>query len=123
MKAELATRPSKSADEKKQLVAEARKHYEEAQKVFVAAEQRVYERAKALEKEAKTDGKKVAERDEARKGLGATMDGEVFAPLARRGVPTDVPFAAVKDTFEKSWPAAKMEWLEERDDAPKVVIP
>ncbi|HUT93568.1 MAG TPA: hypothetical protein VMY37_29155 [Thermoguttaceae bacterium] len=69
MKAELATRPSKSADEKKQLMAEARKHYEEAQKVFVAAEQRVYERAKALEEEAKTDSKKVAERDEARRDL------------------------------------------------------
>ena len=69
MKAELATRPSKSADEKKQSMAEARTHYEEAQKVFVAAEQRVYERAKALEEEAKTDSKKVAERDEARRDL------------------------------------------------------
>jgi len=69
MKAELAAAPSKSADEKKQLTAEARKHYEQAQKVFVTAEQRVYERAKALEEEAKTNARKVDERDEARRDL------------------------------------------------------
>jgi tetratricopeptide (TPR) repeat protein len=69
IKAESAARPSKSADERKRLMAEARKHYEEAQKVFVAAEQRVYERAKALEEEAKTDSKKVGERDETRRDL------------------------------------------------------
>ena len=60
---------------------------------------------------------------EARKGLGAPMDGEVFAPLAKRGVPTETDFAGLKDLFEKSWPDSEMEWLEERDDAPKVVIP
>ncbi len=59
---------------------------------------------------------------EARKGLGAPMDGEVFAPLAKRGVPTDTDFAGLKEIFEKSWPDATMEWLEERDDK-KVVVP
>jgi hypothetical protein len=69
MKAQLADRPSKSADEKKRLMAEARQHYEEARKVFVAAEQRIYERAKVLEEEAKKDSRKVAERDETRAEL------------------------------------------------------
>ena len=67
MKAELASRPSKSADEKKQLMAEARALYEEAEKVFASAEKRVYERLKALEEEAKKDNKKVDQRDEARR--------------------------------------------------------
>jgi len=69
MKAELANAPSKSAAEKKQLMAQARGHYEEAQKVFVTAEQRVYERAKELEEEAKMDVGKVDERDEVRRDL------------------------------------------------------
>lgn len=69
VKAEVANAPSKSAAEKKQWMAEARRHYEEAQKVFVTAEQRVYERAKALEEEAKTDARKADERDEARRDL------------------------------------------------------
>jgi len=66
VKAELAARPSKSAAEKKQLMVEARALYEEAQKVFVAAEQRVYELLKGLEEEAKKDPTKADVRNEAR---------------------------------------------------------
>ncbi len=69
MKAALAERPSKSAEEKKQLIAEAREHYEAARKVFVTAEQRAYERAKALEEEARKDVRKEGARDEARREL------------------------------------------------------
>lgn len=67
IKAELASRPSKSPDEKKQLMAEARTQYEQAQKVFEAAEKRVYERLKPLEEQAKKDSSKVEERDEVRR--------------------------------------------------------
>ena len=43
--------------------------YEEAQKVFVAAEQRVYEQAKALTQTAEKDARQAAQRDEARREL------------------------------------------------------
>lgn len=59
---------------------------------------------------------------EARKGLGAPIDGDVFAPLAREGVPLTVPFDDVKARFAERLPDVEMEWLEERDEK-KVVIP
>jgi len=60
---------------------------------------------------------------ESRKGLGAPVDGETFAKFAARGIPVSVPFGDVKDTIEKSWPDAKMEWLQESDNEKKVVVP
>lgn len=70
LNAEMAARPSKSAQEKAALMAQARKQYEEAQKVFAAAERRIYEKLKALETdEDSNDPKKVAEQDEDRKDL------------------------------------------------------
>ncbi len=66
IKVEAASRPSKSAEEKKRLLAEARTQYQDAQKVFVEAESRVRERLKELEEEAKKDSSKTAERDQAR---------------------------------------------------------
>ena len=49
IKAELGAKPSKTEEEKKQLMAEARTYYQEAQKVFTAAEKKVYEQAKPYE--------------------------------------------------------------------------
>lgn len=69
IKVDLASRPSKSDAEKKQLRGEARQLYQEAQKVFVAAEQRVYEQAKALTQTAEKDARQTAQRDEARREL------------------------------------------------------
>ncbi|NUQ63281.1 MAG: hypothetical protein HUU20_12450 [Pirellulales bacterium] len=68
IKIELAATPSKAA-EKKQLIEEARKLYEEAKKAFVVSEQKVYERLKSYETtrlDEKDDAKKIEERDQAR---------------------------------------------------------
>lgn len=49
IKMELANTPSKSPTEKKRLIEEARKHYEEAKKAFAASEQKVFERLKSFD--------------------------------------------------------------------------
>ena len=67
MNAEAASRSSKSAEEKKQLMTQARKQYEQAREVFIAAENRVYERAKSFEGKVldpRRDAQQIDERDE-----------------------------------------------------------
>jgi tetratricopeptide (TPR) repeat protein len=63
IKTELASRSSKSAAEKKALMAEARAQFEKAQKVFESAEEHYYERAKNLKESA--DPTKVPNLEEA----------------------------------------------------------
>jgi len=103
MKARLAGRPSKSADEKKQLMAEARSLYQEAQKVFVDAEKGVYERAKALEQEAKQDPSKVEERNDARREL---LEARLY-------------LAAVVDEIGKTYEPDSKEYKEHLTEAAK----
>jgi len=72
VKVEVAIRSSRSAEEKNQLMAQARKLYEQAREVFVAAEKQVYERAKGFEGKVldpRRDAREIDERDESYRAL------------------------------------------------------
>jgi len=62
-KVALASGPSKSEKEKQALLADARALYGRAQKVFVDAERRIYERARVLRQEAQKDPRQEEARD------------------------------------------------------------
>ncbi len=69
----------------------------------------------------KQDGLGDYDREGARKGLGAEIRSEQFAPAAQRGMPASgpkaVPFDQVQRIIEKSFPQMTFEWLtiEEED--------
>ncbi len=69
IKMELAATPGKSPSEKKKLIEEARKHYEDAKKAFIVAEQKVAERLKGFETtrlDEKKEADRIQQRDQAR---------------------------------------------------------
>jgi hypothetical protein len=49
----------------------------------------------------------------ARKGLGADIPGNQFAPFAQRGLGVSVPYDQFRKLMEESFPGMKFEWVAE----------
>jgi hypothetical protein len=52
----------------------------------------------------------------ARKGLGADIPGNQFAPFAQRGLGASVPYDQFRKIMEESFPEMKFEWVKEITD-------